>query len=114
MPIRYYLSLPDPEHARGNDPAFAFRAQGAEGLAQELQQALRSDGLFQRWRGAQDDPDAVDPALGATDQAATVSGQQHDLHIDLVATTSIPGSVLKQRLRLLAGSHWTLTDVVTA
>ena len=114
MPIRYYLSLPDPEHARGSDPAFAFRAQGADGLAQELQQALRSDNLFQRWRGAQDDPDAVDPALGATDPTATVSGQQHDLHIDLVATTSIAGSVLKQRLRLLAGNHWTLTDVVNA
>ena len=114
MPIRYYLSLPDPEHARGSDPAFAFRAQGADGLAQELQPALRSDNLFQRWRGAQDDPEAVDPALGATDPAATVSGQQHDLHIDLVATTSIAGSVLKQRLRLLAGNHWTLTDVVNA
>jgi hypothetical protein len=114
MPIRYYLSLPDPERARGDDPALAFRAQGAEGLAQELQQALRSDGLFQRWRQAQDDPDAVDPALGAVDPAATVSGQQHDLHIDLVATTTIPGSVLKQRLRLLAGNHWTLADVTRA
>ena len=68
--------------------------------------------LFQRWRGAQDDPDAVDPALGATDPAATVSGEQHDLHIDLVATTSLPGSVFKQRLRLLAGSGWELRDVV--
>ena len=114
MPIRYYLSLPDPQRARGNDPAFAFRAQGADALAQELQQALRSDDLFQRWRGAQDDPDAVDPALGVVDPAATVSGQQHDLHIDLVATTTIPGSVLKQRLRLLAGTHWTLTDVASA
>ena len=114
MPIRYYLSLPDPQRARGNDPAFAFRAQGADALAQELQQALRSDGLFRRWRDAQDDPDAVDPALGAVDPAATVSGQQHDLHIDLVATTTIPGSVLKQRQRLLAGTHWTLTDVASA
>ena len=114
MPIRYYLSLPDPDAARGSDPAFAFRAQGAEGLAQELQQALRSDVLFQRWRAAQEDPDAVDPALGATDPAASVQGQQHDLHIDLIATTTIPGRVLKQRLRLLAGSRWTLTDVVAA
>lgn len=112
MPIRYYLSLPDPDAARGSDPAFAFRAHGAEGLAQELQQALRSDALFQRWRAAQEDPDAVDPALGATDPAASVQGQQHDLHIDLIATTTIPGRVLKQRLRLLAGSRWTLTDVV--
>jgi hypothetical protein len=114
MPIRYYLSLPDLERARGTDPAFAFRAQGAEGLAAELQDALRSDGLFQRWRAAQADPDAVDPALGAIDPAAQVTGAQHDLHIDLVAVTSIPGGVLKQRLRLLAGSGWTLTDVAAA
>lgn len=40
-----------------------------------------------------------------------VNGQQKDLRIDLVATTSIPGNVLKQRLRVLAGSGWTLTDV---
>ncbi|MEO6264879.1 MAG: hypothetical protein ABIO58_08000 [Luteimonas sp.] len=114
MPTRYYLSLPDPDRARGSDAAFAFHAQGAEAFAQELQDALRSDALFQRWRAAQDDPDAVDPALGATDPAAIVSGKQHDLHIDLVATTSIPGSVFKQRLRLLAGSGWTLTDVIAA
>jgi len=114
MPNRYYLSLPDPERARGSDPALAFHAQGAEALAQELQQALRSDDLFQRWRAQQDDPDAVDPALGAVDPQASVTGEQHDLHIDLVATTSIPGSVLRQRLRLLAGNGWTLADVVVA
>ena len=38
-------------------------------------------------------------------------GEQHDLHIDLVATTSLPGGVFKQRLRLLAGSGWQLRDV---
>ncbi|HEX2083996.1 MAG TPA: hypothetical protein VHF86_11015 [Xanthomonadaceae bacterium] len=111
---RYYLSLPDPSRARGGDPAYAFSAQGAEGFAAQLQDALRSDALFERWRAAQEDPDAVDPALGVTDPAATVQGQQDDLHVDLIATTSIPGSVLRHRMRLLAGSGWELRDVTAA
>jgi len=113
MAARYYISLPDPEKARGGG-GFGFRSHSAEGFAAELQDALRSDGLFERWRAAQDDPDGVDPGLGATDPGATVSGQQDDLHIDLVATTSIPGSVFKHRLRLLAGSAWELRDVTAA
>jgi hypothetical protein len=112
MPTRYYLSLPDAP-AR-SDADFAFRGQGAEAVAAELQDALRSDTLFCAWRNRQPDPDAVDPALGATDPAATVTGQQRDLHVELVVTTSIPGSVFKQRLRLLAGSGWKLTDVKSA
>ena len=114
MPIRYYISLKHPQKARGTDDAFSFTAHGADEFAAQLQDALRSDGSFQRWRDAQDDPEAVDPALGASDPAATVIGQQHDLHIDLVAVTSIPGSVLKHRLRLLAGSAWELRDVSNA
>ena len=114
MPTRYYLSLPDPEHARGDDADLAFRAQGAEALAAELQDALRGTALFERWRAKQADPDAVDPSLGATDPAAKVSGAQRDLSIDLVVTTSIPGNLLKQRLRLLAGGAWKLTDVKSA
>jgi len=114
MPTRYYLSLPDPEHARGDDADLAFQAQGAEALAAELQDALRSTALFERWRAKQADPDAVDPALGATDPAATVTGAQRDLRIDLVVTTSLPGNVFKQRMRLLAGSAWKLTDVKSA
>jgi hypothetical protein len=113
MATRYYISLPDPAKARASGD-FAFRSQGADGLAQELQDALRSDALFERWRAAQDDPDAVDASLGATDPAATVSGRQDDLHIDLVAVTSIAGAVFKQRLRLLAGSAWELRDVSAA
>jgi hypothetical protein len=114
MTIRYHISLRHPENARGSDPAFAFRGHGAEALAQDLQEALRSDAMFQRWRGTQDDPDDVDPGLGAKDPAATVQGEQHDLHIDLVAVTTIPGGVLKHRLRLLAGSGWELRDVSAA
>lgn len=113
MATRFYLSIPDPG-ALGAAGAFAFRSQGAEGMAEELQAALREDALFQRWRAAQDDPDAVDPGLGATDPAATVRGEQHDLKIDLIAITSIPGTILKHRLRLLAGSGWELRDVSAA
>lgn len=110
MPIRYHIALPDPSraHLAGE---FAFRSQGAEGLAGELQDALRTDALFQRWRATQEDPDAVDPALGATDPAATVHGELHDLRTDLIVVTSIPGAVFKQRLRLLAGNAWELRDV---
>jgi len=111
MRTRYYLTLPDAERARGSDADTAFHAHGAEALAQELQDALRGDALFQRWRSKQPDPEAVDPAFGATDPSAQVSGQQRDLQVDLVATTSLPGPVFKQRLRLLAGTGWKLTDV---
>lgn len=114
MPTRYYITLPDGQRARGSDPALSFTSQSAQGFADELQRALRSDELFERWRRQQDDPDQVDPALGATDPAATVEGKQDDLHIDLVVTSSIPGDILKQRLRLLAGRGWELNDVTAA
>lgn len=113
MATRFYLSIPD-RGALIAAGAFAFRSQGPEGMAEELQAALREDALFQRWRAAQDDPDAVDPGLGATDPAATVRGEQHDLKIDLIAITSIPGTILKHRLRLLAGNGWELRDVSAA
>jgi hypothetical protein len=114
MPIRYHITLRHPDTARGEDPDFAFQGHGAEALAAELQAALRTDTLFQRWRGAQDDPDDVDPALGATDPSATVTGTQHDLHFELIAVTSIPGAILRHRLRLLAGQGWELRDVAAA
>ena len=108
---RYYLSLPDPRLARGADADTSFSANGAGEFAAQLQEALRSTGLFDRWRMRQDDPDAVDQALSATDPDATVTGEQHDLRIDLVATTSLSGSILRHRLRLLAGDGWQLRDV---
>ena len=113
MSTRYYLGIPDPDALRDAGP-FAFASQGPEGLADELQRALRTDALFQRWRAVQDDPDAVDPALGAVDPAATVRGEQHDLHIDLVVVTSISSAILRHRLRLLAGQAWRLQDVKPA
>ena len=114
MATRFHLRLPDPAHARGPDPEFAFRGAGAEALAAELQQALRQPALFERWRLRQEDPDAVDPALGLVDPNARVTGSQHDLSIELVVVTDLPGPVFKQRLRLLAGSHWELRDVSAA
>lgn len=114
MPTRYYLSLPDPETARGSDAQLAFTAHGAEEFAAQLQDALRTPAVFERWRGAQEDPDAVDESLGATDPDATVTGEQHATRVDLVATTSLPGTILKHRLRLLAGSGWELRDVTRA
>ena len=114
MANRYYLSLRDPNKARGTNAAFSFSANGAAEFAAQLQQALRSDDLFQRWRDAQPEPDEVEASLGATDPSATVSGEQDDLQIDLVAVTSLSGSVLKHRLTLLAGSGWELRDVTKA
>jgi len=113
MATRYYVAIPDPAKARAAGE-FAFRSQGAEGMAQELQEALRTNALFERWRASQDDPDEVDPALGLTDPGATVEGRQDDLHIDLIVVTSIAGAVFKQRLRWLAGSAWELRDVSSA
>ncbi|HZH44788.1 MAG TPA: hypothetical protein VEY50_11970 [Lysobacter sp.] len=114
MAIRYYLRLPDGTRARGSEPGLSFTAHGAEEFADQLERALRSDVLFERWRALQEDPDEVDPALGATDPGARVEGRQSDLHIDLVVTSSLPGDVLKHRLRLLAGNAWELRDVTAA
>lgn len=114
MAIRYYLRLPDGTRARGSDPALSFTAHGADEFAEQLERALREPELFERWRLQQDDPDEVDPALGATDPHASVEGDQKDLHITLTVTTELPGDVLKHRLRLLAGNGWELRDVTAA
>ena len=114
MRNRYFLHLPDPSKARGSEAALAFRSGGAEGMAEELQQALSGTGLFDRLRAMQEDPDAVDPGMAAVDPQATVEGKQHDLAVDLVAVTDLPGPVFKHRLRLLAGSGWQLRDVKAA
>ena len=114
MRTRYFLRLPDPSKAHGSEPTLAFRSVGAEGMAEELEQALRGTALFDRWRNMQEDPDAVDPGMAAVDPQATVEGKQQDLTVELVATTSLPGAVFKHRLRLLAGSGWELRDVRSA
>jgi hypothetical protein len=114
MRNRYFLHLPDATKARGAEPTLSFRSGGAEGLAEELEEALRGTALFDRWRNMQEDPDAVDPGMAAVDPQATVVGRQHDLAVDLEATTDLPGAVFKHRLRLLAGSGWQLRDVRSA
>lgn len=111
MPTRYYIRLPDPAAARGPIPALAFRSHSAEGFAEELQHALRTRDLFDRWSALQDDPDNVDPALSSTDPEAIVHGTQSDLHVDLIVDTRLPSTVLRQRMQLLAGDHWQLRDV---
>ena len=103
-----------PAQARGPTPSLAFRSESAEGFAEELQAALRSPALFERWRDLQEDPDAVDPGLGVTDPAATVTGEQSDLDVLLVVTTSLSGTLFKQRMRWLAGSQWQLSDIKAA
>lgn len=119
MATRYFIRLPDPSAARGSDAELAFSANGADAFAEQLQAALRSASLYQRWKAKQpadddgDDDDREDP-MAATDSTATVSGEQNDLAIDLVVTTSLAGSVVKHRLRLLAGARWELRDVRSA
>jgi hypothetical protein len=111
---RYYLSVNDLAHARGSDARFAWQGIGPDSVAAALLQALRSDALFQRWRAAQPDPDAVDASLGAIDPAAEASASVADLHTDLVLTTNLPMRVVRQRLSLLIGTAWTLRDMRAA
>ncbi len=107
----YYLSIADLGRARGDDPRFAYDGAGPNDFAAALQEALRSDGLFQRWRAAQPDPDAVDGSLGTADPAAQVTGQVADLHTDVDLITDLPMSVVRHRLYLLIGAAWQLRDM---
>ena len=110
----YYLSIADLAHARGADARFSYDGAGPNDFAAALQQALRGDALFQRWRVTQPDPDAVDSSLGATDPAATVTAKVADLHTEVELVTSLPMSVVRQRLILLIGVSWQLRDMRAA
>ncbi len=110
----YYLSIADLAHARGDDPRFAYDGAGPNDFAAVLQQALHDDGLFQRWRAAQPDPDAIDTSLGATDAAAQVNARVADLRTDVDLVTDLPMSVVRHRLYLLIGAAWQLRDLRTA
>ncbi|MCD9029135.1 hypothetical protein LDO26_13095 [Luteimonas sp. BDR2-5] len=110
MSTRYLIRITDAARARASGD-YALTSQGPDGIAAELQAALRTDALFVRWRDRQPDPDDVDPALGVTDPSAQVVGSQRDLDIDLEVTTSISSAVLKHRLQLLAGNAWEIRDV---
>jgi hypothetical protein len=111
---RYYISVADLGHAHGAEPSLAFEGIGPERLALELQEALRSDSLFERWKAMQPDPDEVDPSLGATDPQATATGKQSDLRADIELVTTLPMRIVKQRLNLLIGPNWQLRDMRSA
>ena len=93
MAVRYQIRLPDPAQARGNEPTLSFHAHGADAFAEQLQDALRTTALFERWRALQPEPDEVPEALGVTDPDARVSGEQRDLAINLVAAIVVIAAV---------------------
>jgi hypothetical protein len=59
MATRYYLSLPDPSRCARQRSALAFDAHGPDEFAAQLQEALRTTALFERWRQAAGGPDGV-------------------------------------------------------
>ena len=111
---RYYLSVENLAKARGQISELSYQGNSPDSLAAALQAALREPNLWERWRSMQPDPDAVDPGLGANDPKATVRAAQSNLHTDVEVTTSLPHSILKHRLGLLIGAHWSLHDVRAA
>lgn len=111
---RYYLTVDNLAAARGPDPDLAFQGSSPQGFADALQQALRENVLFQRWRAKQPDPDEVDDSLAPVDPNATVTAHQDDLHANVEVVTSLPHSILRHRLTILIGQHWKLRDVRAA
>lgn len=113
---RYYFRIDDLARARGGDSATSYDGNSADSFAAALLAALRDAALFEHWRRKQEDPDAVDPALGALDVSAMVSATPINAGhgTDVIVTTKLPHAVLKHRLQLLAGSSWTLRDVQVA
>ena len=111
---RYLFSIDDLPKARGESHELSFQGGSPESFASMLQQALREPVLWERWRALQPDPDAVDPALGAYDPAAIATAQQADVHVSVEARSSLPHAVIKHRMTLLIGKHWTLRDVSAA
>ena len=110
----FFFVVSDLAKARGQVPSLSYSGNSSESFAAQLQAALRKPGLWERWRSMQPDPDAVDPALGASDPQATVAVEQADMHTDVLVTTNLPHVVLKHRMDLLIGAHWTLRDVKAA
>jgi hypothetical protein len=111
--MKFYISLPDPKAARGENGRLSFTAHGAETFAEQLRHALSDPAYIQSWLAGLDEDDAenIDPQLLAIDANAKVIGTQHDLSFSLVADTVLNGAAFKHRMRLLAGSQWQLTDV---
>ena len=110
----YYLSIDNLAHARGSIPQLAWDGVGPNDLARAVQDAMRSTALFERWRALQAEPDEVDQSLAATDASATVTAAVADLRTDMDLVTSLPMSVVRQRLNLLIGPGWKLRDLRAA
>lgn len=108
---RYYISIDDLSKARGEYAQLSFEGISPDSFAATLQAALRTPALWERWKALQPDPDAVDESMRASDANATVKAEQSDLHTEIEVTTSLPHSILKHRLNLLAGRTWKLHDV---
>jgi len=106
----YFLSVKDMSRAHGPDPELSFEGIGPEKLASDIAAAMGSDGLFQRWRAKQPEPDEVDPALGVVDASASARGELSNDRTDIQLTTSLPMRIVKHRLNLLIGSSWELRD----
>ena len=113
MAIRshYYLSVADLVHARGAVASLSYDGAGPNDLAAAVQNAMRSTDLFERWRAMQDEPDDVDPSLGAVDPQATASARVSDLRTDMDLITDLPMSIVRQRLNWLIGNSWQLRDM---
>lgn len=111
---RYIFSIDDLPKARGESHELSFPGGSPDTFATLLQQALREPSLWLRWKAMQAEPEAVDPALGASDPAARVEAHQSDVHVSVDVTTSLPHAIIKHRMTLLIGKHWTLRDVSTA
>ena len=116
QPKRYYLGIDDFSRARGSDPELSFDGGSAESFGAALLSGLRDRALFSAWRAKQPDPDAVDESLGALDPNARVLAKPARLGHggDVEVVTVLPHAILSHRLRLIAGSNWTLRDVRSA
>lgn len=106
----YFLSVKDMSKAKGPDPELSFEGIGPDKLASDIQAAMAGDGLFQRWRAKQPEPDEVDTTLGVTDASASATGELSNDRTDVQLTTSLPMRIVKHRLNLLIGNSWELRD----
>lgn len=117
MPQRnhYYLGIDDLAQARGPIESLRYDGAGPNDFAAALTEAMRSPQLFEHWRALQEEPDEVDPALGVTDASAEARAAVDDMQrVDVDLITSLPMSVVRHRLNLLIGKHWSLRDMRAA
>ncbi len=111
---RYYIVVDNLAKARGEVGELSYTGESPNDFAAALQAALRGPDLFQRWKAMQPDPDAIDDSMGQSDPSATVTAKQTDVHCDATITTTLSHTIIKHRLTLLIGRHWTLRDVTAA